>query len=151
MKPLFLIISVAVADWPFFPYHGPSSLGTSSDWPHTCDDRNSFLPLDWTQTYQRDRKLPQSCKCKDSGVADSICALYECGCVCDLTAGACDLNCCCDAECTDVQVQRFQEDEACLPEGPPQAFVTKCHSTDKLDATNPQFPLTGKSTTSEVH
>ena len=139
----------AADSWPFFPYYGPSALGTTSDWPHMCDPAQ-FYALDYSQTYSRDRKLPQSCKCKESGKAESECTLFECECVCDLTAGACDLDCCCDAECTDAQVQRFSDRGSCLPEGPPDAFVTQCYSADKLDAVNPAFPMTGKATAGEA-
>ena len=95
----------AADSWPFFPYYGPSALGTTSDWPHMCDPAQ-FYALDYSQTYSRDRKLPQSCKCKESGKAESECTLFECECVCDLAAGACDLDCCCDAECTDADLRR---------------------------------------------
>ena len=131
---------------PSWYYGGPSTPG-ASDWPHSCD-ADTFYDLSafYADTYQRDQKLPQGCRCKENGQSDKECTLFDCDCVCDLTAGQCDLNCCCDAECGDEAVARFVAHGDCLPEGGPADFVTKCYSTDKLEEINPTFPMTGKET-----
>lgn len=57
--------------------------------------------------------------------------IFDCGCVCDLTSGQCDVNCCCDAECTQTELERFAELDACVDEGPADEVVTNCYSTGK--------------------
>lgn len=57
--------------------------------------------------------------------------IFDCGCICDLTAGQCDVNCCCDAECTQTELERFAELDACVDEGPADEFVTSCYPTGK--------------------
>ena len=47
---------------------------------------------------------PQSCQCTETGVALTECTMFKCGCVCDVTAGKCDYNCCCDPDCSSDQV-----------------------------------------------
>lgn len=45
---------------------------------------------------------PNNCTCKKSGsINDEQCDQFDCSCLCDLTAGVCDINCCCDPECHD--------------------------------------------------
>ena len=58
--------------------------------------------------------------------------IFDCGCVCDMTAVQCDMNCCCDAECTETELARFVELEACLEEGPADEVTTTCYSTGKV-------------------
>lgn len=72
---------------------------------------------------------------------------FDCSCTCDLTAGLCDYNCCCDHECTAAEITAFRESEAgCLPEGPEEATVTMCTEADRL---NERFPLTYTGTAEE--
>lgn len=49
--------------------------------------------------------------------------------MCDLTAGKCDANCCCDAECSEIELARFAELGACLDEGPADEVTNRCYST----------------------
>ncbi|CAM9689480.1 unnamed protein product, partial [Scytosiphon promiscuus] len=87
---------------------------------------------------------PQGCTCQETGVPLADCKIFDCGCVCDLAAGQCDINCCCDSECSQSELERFAELDACLDEGPADEVVTTCYSTaDNLDSINPRFPLTG--------
>ena len=39
--------------------------------------------------------------------SQSECVIFDCDCKCDLTAGVCDMNCCCDTECTASQVRIY--------------------------------------------
>lgn len=104
----------------------------------------AFYTVDATDAYQLDRKLPHGCKCKESGVSDVNCDLFECSCTCDLTAGQCDWNCCCDRECTDDQVARFESIDACLPEGGASHTVEQCYNENELETINPRYPMTTK-------
>ncbi|KAJ8612268.1 hypothetical protein CTAYLR_002925 [Chrysophaeum taylorii] len=98
------------------------------------------------QVYSNDRKMPPGCDCRKTGDTDRECTLFECTCICDLTAGMCDHNCCCDHECTGTQRARFEDLERCEPEGPVAEEVTKCYSTKVVDRVNPRFPMTAKGT-----
>ena len=42
------------------------------------------------------------------------------------------MNCCCDAECTKTELERFVELDACLEEGPADEVIKSCYSTGKL-------------------
>jgi hypothetical protein len=53
-------------------------------------------------------------------------------CVCDLTAGGCDPNCCCDLDCTVAQRLVFS---GCKPEGPTSATsVLTCAALARVNA-----------------
>eukprot|EP00904_Undaria_pinnatifida_P007560 jgi/Undpi1/3934/HiC_scaffold_16.g07302.m1 len=83
-----------------------------------------------SEAYAWSHTPPQGCSCQATGVSLKDCEIFDCGCVCDMTAGQCDMNCCCDAECTKTELERFVELDACLEEG-------------SLDTINPRYPLTG--------
>jgi hypothetical protein len=51
---------------------------------------------------------PQSCSCAENGVTSTNCELFRCNCVCDVTAGKCDYDCCCDPDCSSDQVRKIQ-------------------------------------------
>jgi len=75
----------------------------------------TFYTFDWENVYQLDRKLPQGCTCSNSMTTDNECELFDCKCGCDLTAGVCDPNCCCDPDCSAGEVERFEmSDVGCL-------------------------------------
>ncbi len=65
---------------------------------------DKFYDLSNQPGYMWDRVYPQSCECAESGVSLSSCDLFKCKCICDVTAGKCDFNCCCDPDCTSDQV-----------------------------------------------
>ncbi|CAN0403321.1 unnamed protein product [Pylaiella littoralis] len=96
-----------------------------------------------SEAYTWSYEPPQGCTCQETGVPLADCKIFDCGCTCDLTAAQCDVNCCCDAECTQTELERFAELEACLDEGPADEVTTTCYSTDRLDTINPRYPLTG--------
>ena len=54
--------------------------------------------------FSRCRGYPQSCSCAENGVRRNACNLFKCNCLCDITAGKCDFNCCCDPDCSTDQV-----------------------------------------------
>ncbi len=98
-------------------------------------DVASAEPYTWEFPY------PQGCSCQEAGVSAKECKYFNCGCVCDLTAGACDANCCCDPECSAEAVERFEKLGNCLPDGSIPDEKTKCFSKSSLSSINPKFPL----------
>eukprot|EP00761_Pharyngomonas_kirbyi_P014835 gb/GECH01014865.1/.p1 GENE.gb/GECH01014865.1/~~gb/GECH01014865.1/.p1 ORF type:complete len:622 (+),score=104.50 gb/GECH01014865.1/:1-1866(+) len=68
-----------------------------------------YYPIDWIQV--KSEALPQT-QNKSFG-----------NCLCDLTKGACDLNCCCDTECSQQSIQSFS---FCLPERENPILRYKC-------------------------
>jgi hypothetical protein len=75
-------------------------------------------------------------------VVRSVCVKFDCPCVCDLTFGQCDLNCCCDADCTTDQKAQFEGANTCLPEGPAPSKFTKCidlEGFNQLVEVNPKY------------
>ena len=101
-----------------------------------------FYEFDWQHVYTNHGRMPQSCKCSAASVSDSSCKVFDCDCSCDLTAGSCDHNCCCDPDCLDMELTRFQESEiGCILHvrlyAPPQnIFVlvyVKCNTSHVSD------------------
>ena len=90
--------------------------------------------------------LPPGCTCLSAD-----CAQFDCGCVCDLTVGQCDANCCCDAECSPDEVTRFESLGACLPAGPQNLSVASCLSVElsqSLVFVNPRSRMSVRSSSS---
>ncbi len=50
---------------------------------------------------------PPGCTCKSPNHEASECTQFECLCACDMTGFMCDLNCCCDPDCTKEEVSGF--------------------------------------------
>jgi tectonic-1/3 len=104
----------------------------------------------WTVTdalaYTWPAQQPQGCSCELNSQAGDPCPLFDCGCVCNLSAGKCDYNCCCDPECTAEQTTRFKALGACLPEGPGPSSVVKCYEKGQLVGVHPRAPLTSANT-----
>mmetsp|Transcript_34061 Transcript_34061/g.104603 ORF Transcript_34061/g.104603 Transcript_34061/m.104603 type:complete len:420 (-) Transcript_34061:1098-2357(-) len=120
-------------EWPFFMFSNNDFEGVK---PTTSKTGNA---------YTTNRNVPLGCDCWKTGSIDSECDVFECTCICDLVAGGCDQNCCCDRECSEAQRSRF---EACLPEGPLNQETTKCYSTNEVGQINPKFPVSAQSTAS---
>ena len=81
------------------------------------------------------------CTCieTDKSRSDTDCTIFTCGCLCDLNAGQCDLNCCCDTECTAVERASFATcDDANDGEGD---IIETCASREVLEKINPKYPL----------
>lgn len=83
----------------------------------------------------------------EDGVTDADCDLFQCQCGCDLTAGVCDYNCCCDPDCSTAQKTRFS-DQGCSYEGYMDKTVPLCYNSLELYAVNPRTPLSGEDTAS---
>lgn len=58
----------------------------------------TLLDIPWASVPSSEiaRSIPVGCECVDTN--ETPCLKFECRCICDLTAGACDADCCCDAE-----------------------------------------------------
>ncbi|CAM9640361.1 unnamed protein product, partial [Phaeothamnion confervicola] len=104
---------------------------SSGDWP--VDEPS--LAYSWTAM------VPQSCECAEVGVKSSSCDLYTCSCTCDVTAGKCDYNCCCDPECSSEEVARFTALDACLPDGTSPTTTVMCYDKGQLREVNPHGEL----------
>jgi len=129
---------IAAAFWS--PVDGQSSVITANvSQTYACDRPNTY-PIDFAKVYQLDWGMPQSCTCMNSQATESSCTEFECECTCDLTAGLCDYNCCCDPDCSVGEVTRFQESEdGCLPEGPARSVMTMCTDVERV---NERYPMT---------
>lgn len=60
-------------------------------------------------------------------------------CTCDLTQGQCDVNCCCDPDCSGLS--GLAGSFSCLPEGPVNANAQYCYSKSWLHSVNPRVDL----------
>mmetsp|Transcript_77536 Transcript_77536/g.185969 ORF Transcript_77536/g.185969 Transcript_77536/m.185969 type:complete len:618 (-) Transcript_77536:90-1943(-) len=61
-------------------------------------------------------------------------------CICDLTQGQCDINCCCDPDCDSLGT--LKDSFNCLPEGPRDAVSERyCYSKSWLHSVNPRVDL----------
>jgi len=86
----------------------------------------------YTWTYS----APQGCTCVESGVSLTDCDLFKCTCACDVTAGKCDYNCCCDPDCSSDQISRFRSLGVCSAERHEEDSLTYCYSDLELSSIN---------------
>ncbi|KAK3266627.1 hypothetical protein CYMTET_24757 [Cymbomonas tetramitiformis] len=79
---------------------------------NTTDDTNDYVvyDIDWTQV-------------SSAPAATDVDITTIGNCACDLHLRACDMNCCCDEECSASEQELFSE---CSPEGPPEPSLTYC-------------------------
>ncbi len=83
--------------------------------------------------------MPPGCTCQRNGASGEQCDQFDCTCQCDLTAGMCDVNCCCDVECTEDEVSAFT---SCLNEGNPSPIARMCvEGADTFVDINVKYPL----------
>ena len=84
--------------------------------------------------------MPAGCTCKTSGARnDEKCDQFDCLCRCDLLAGACDINCCCDPECDSGDISSFS---SCLDEGESTTELRMCtERPPSLEVVNAKYPL----------
>lgn len=101
--------------------------------------------LDTSKSYTRSAGYPLSCTCAEDGVSTANCDLFQCSCQCDVTAGECDFNCCCDPDCSAAQTARFAE-VGCSTEGYTASATPLCYSSLELYEINPKMPLSGEPT-----
>ena len=83
---------------------------------------------------------PSGCDCKTSVNDDEQCNQFDCLCSCDLTAGVCDMNCCCDPECSNDEVSTFS---SCLDSDAVESspLVKMCvERPPSLEGVNLQYP-----------
>ena len=116
-------------------YAIPESVTNDTTSTTTSQDLTSLSPLFY---------MPTGCDCKQSGRATANddqqqCNQFDCQCQCDLTAGVCDINCCCDPECSSDEISTFS---GCLDEGGSSPIVKMCvERPPSLEDVNLQYPL----------
>jgi hypothetical protein len=71
----------------------------------TDPSKPEFYTASSSDAYTWNRGYPQSCTCAQGGVLKTTCDMFRCSCICDVTAGVCDYNCCCDVDCSSEQVE----------------------------------------------
>lgn len=98
-----------------------------------------------SQVYQWSSEYPQSCSCAETNTPSSSCSLFKCDCTCDMTAGKCDYNCCCDPDCSSSQIARFKSLGICAPQGGTPDTTRLCYKSLELAAVNPKVPMGGES------
>jgi len=98
---------------------------------------SDFIDTGDYTTYSWGFPFPQSCTCAETGVSLSKCELFTCDCICDVTAGKCDYNCCCDPDCSADQVDRFKDLDSCALEGTGDT-TQYCYSSEHLSKINPR-------------
>lgn len=108
---------------------------------HGCNVQ-SFYDFNWDEVYSRSRSMPQGCSCSDSKIdSDADCTIFDCDCGCDMTAGACDYNCCCDPDCSPAEVSRFENSNAgCILHEETPAFQ-QCYDVESVCRFAPLFFL----------
>lgn len=72
-----------------------------------------YFTVDTNEAYTWNNAFPQSCECVETNVPYSQCTMFKCTCACDLTAGKCDYNCCCDPDCSTNQVYCLRMIKSC--------------------------------------
>lgn len=86
--------------------------------------------------YSWGKSFPQGCECVESGASLSNCDIFRCTCACDLTAGKCDYNCCCDPDCTAEQTNRFTDLGVCSLERYTSDGLRYCYDDTELSKIN---------------
>ena len=74
----------------------------------------------------------------------SCAATFDCRCTCDVTAFACDADCCCDADCTAFERSSAAAKGACAPEGPVSNTIRGCFPTTAVVKVNPHRMMTAE-------
>ena len=108
-------------------------------------DSIAYYPVSSGTKYSWNKGYPQSCTCAENTASSSQCNIFKCKCICDVTAGKCDYNCCCDPDCSVAQVSRFKNLDSCLKEGGTPDTETLCYSSLELQQVNPKPPMGGES------
>jgi hypothetical protein len=75
--------------------------------------------------------MPSGCTCQDPVLVAQArggvpCHAFDCPCQCDVTPGICDVNCCCDRDCSD---------------GERGQFSSRCSNTREVDIPMEDEPL----------
>ncbi|KAL7483866.1 hypothetical protein ACHAW6_009507 [Cyclotella cf. meneghiniana] len=120
--PALLVISSSVE----------ASIDGAASYVVPGNDTFNIVPIDTKPFF-----MPPGCVCKKSGVInDKQCDQFDCVCTCDVTAGVCDLDCCCDEECDSTLFGK------CLDEGNISPAVKMCsEGASALEDINLQYPF----------
>ena len=112
---------------------------TSYDIPHHISNDTLSSSTTYSSPFYT---TPPGCECKTStNDDDEQCNQIDCLCSCDLTAGVCDMNCCCDPECSSEEVSSFSN---CLDssEAMSSPLVKMCvERPPSLEGVNLQYPF----------
>ena len=115
----------------------PNNDPTSYEIPnHISNDKFSSTTTTSSPFY-----TPPGCECQTSVDDDEQCNQFDCSCSCDLTAGVCDMNCCCDPECSSDEVSSFS---SCLDSDAEESssLVKMCvERPPSLEGVNLQYPF----------
>ncbi len=95
-------------------------------------DTSSASNYDWTGTY------PQPRSCREDGAAKFDCKYFSCSCACNITENVCDYNRCCDLDCSDNAISRFEALDACSFEGNATDSYPVRYSSLDLERVNPR-------------
>ena len=114
--------------------------------PTDSPDGAAVATVNPAALYSLDRAMPLGATCKEVNVEDGDCDLFAADCLCDVTAGACDLNCCCDTDCDALQIAQFEMRGACVDTG--RTFTNECYSAQDtgLASVNARYPMSSSST-----
>ncbi|KAJ0394411.1 hypothetical protein P43SY_010279 [Pythium insidiosum] len=101
-----------------------------------CLRERAFTPINWTlvssdavKAAEKALVAPIGCSCTDNS-----CRFFDCSCSCDLTAGACDPLCCCDAECSAAQIEATKARGLCVDAKPASPSIEYCSADLTLEA-----------------
>ena len=86
-------------------------------------------------------QVPTGCACVETGAPNSSCTKFDCPCICDLTAGRCDPNCCCDAECSSAHTNYSLSTDSCLDDGTEADSINMCYDSSELFTVNAKFRM----------
>lgn len=100
------------------------------------EGQTDYYSYSASNRYAWGNSFPQSCECVESGAQLSDCDLFRCTCACDLTAGKCDYNCCCDPDCTTEQKSRFTDLGVCSLERYTSDGLRYCYDDTELSKIN---------------
>jgi len=95
-------------------------------------DTSSASNYHWTGTY------PESCACREDGATKFNCEYFSCSCACNVTENVSDYNCCCDPDCSDNTISRFEALDACSFEGNAADSYPVRYSSLDLERVNPR-------------
>ncbi len=129
-------------DYATFALIGAASvlLAFAADDSYDVSDIVGNDPLGNAETATTPFFMPAGCTCKISGASnDEQCDQFDCLCRCDLLAGVCDINCCCDPECDSGDISSFS---SCLDEGESSTELRMCtERPPSLEVVNAKYPL----------
>ena len=106
----------------------------------------SYYQLNPSSAYTWPGGYPQSCRCAQNLVRRDQCTVFDCTCICDVTALQCDYNCCCDPDCSTDQISRFNSLGICSIATYSPSTIQNCYSSLQLQSVNPRTPMGGNPT-----